>query len=100
MGAFMGSLPNINQAFSLFVQNLANIKETVVDELVTAGASARPLAGGKAVYGSLPKEVRDAIDAYERGEEPPKATRTSATTTVTKPPPGAKLGGPVTIVQP
>lgn len=86
-GAFMGSLPNINQAFSLFVQNLANIKETVVDELVTAGSSARPLAGGKAVYGSLPKEVRDRIDRYERGEydepapKPPPTTTTTTTTT-------------------
>lgn len=73
MGAFMGSLPNVNQAFSLFVQNLANVKETVMDELVTAGAAARPLSGGKAMYGTLPKEVRDRIDYAERGEDYPKA---------------------------
>lgn len=73
MGAFMGSLPNINQAFSLFAQNLANVKETVMDELVTAGAAARPLSGGKAMYGTLPKEIRDRIDYAERGEEYPKA---------------------------
>jgi hypothetical protein len=73
VGAFSGSLPNINQAFSLFVQNLANVKETVVDELVTAGAAARPLSGGKAMYGTLPKDIRDRIDYAERGEDYPKA---------------------------
>ena len=73
MGAFMGSLPNVNQAFSLFAQNLANVKETVMDELVTAGAAARPLSGGKAMYGTLPKEIRDRIDYAERGEDYPKA---------------------------
>ena len=73
MGAFLGSLPNINQAFSLFAQNLANVKETVVDSLVTSGAAARPLSGGKAMYGTLPKEIRDRIDYAERGEDYPKA---------------------------
>jgi hypothetical protein len=78
-GAFLGSLPNVNQAFSLFMQNLANVKETVTDRLVTMGASVRPLSGGKAVYGGLPKEVRERIEAYERGEEyTPKRTAQAA----------------------
>jgi Transglycosylase SLT domain len=72
-GAFFGSLPNVNQAFSLFMENMANVKETIVDRLVTMGASVRPLSGGKAVYGGLPKDVRERIEAYEKGEEPPKA---------------------------
>jgi hypothetical protein len=78
-GAFLGSLPNVNQAFSLFMQNLANVKETVTDRLVTMGASVRPLSGGKAVYGGLPREVRERIEAYERGEEyTPKRTAQAA----------------------
>lgn len=91
MGAFMGSLPNVNQAFSLFMQNLANVKETVVDVLVTSGAAARPLSGGKAMYGSLPKEVRERIDYAERGEEPPKAQMPAKRPQVT---------GPITQVSP
>lgn len=95
MGAFMGSLPNINQAFSLFAQNLANAKEMVIDELVTAGAAARPLSGGKAMYGTLPKEIRDRIDYAERGEEYPKA-RMPATTTQPRP----QVTGPIKQVAP
>jgi soluble lytic murein transglycosylase-like protein len=79
MGAFMGSLPNINQAFSLFAQNLANVKETVTDVLVTSGAAVRPLSGGKAMYGTLPKDIRDRIDYAERGEDYPKATMPAET---------------------
>lgn len=98
MGAFMGSLPNINQAFSLFAQNLANVKETVMDELVTSGAAARPLSGGKAMYGTLPKEIRDRIDYAERGEDYPKAQMPEKPQ---KPvPPKGQVGGPITVVSP
>lgn len=66
MGAFFGSLPNVNQAFALFAQNMANVKERVVDQLVTMGATVRPLSGGKAVFGGLPPAIRAQIVRNEQ----------------------------------
>jgi len=65
-GAFLGSLPDLKQSFSLFAQNLANIKDTVVDSLVTMGGTVRPLSGGKAVFEGLPLEVKAQILRYEQ----------------------------------
>jgi hypothetical protein len=77
VGAFTGSLPNINQAFALFSQNLANVKETVRTELVNRGASVLPLSGGDVVFEGLPDEIQAQIlrqqqraGARKRGEPP------------------------------
>ena len=96
-GAFFGSLPNINQAFSLFAENMSSVKERVMDQLVIQGSTVRPLSGGKAVYGALPKEVRDRIEANERGEydEPGMAQKPGRTQPATpaQTPPTPRTGG-------
>lgn len=94
VGAFSGSLPDLGQAFSLFAENLGNVKERAFQSLVQNGASVRPLSGGKAVYGGLPDPVRLQILRNESRADVPPADPTAP---VTAPASRRVIGEPVEV---